>query len=80
MERQNIYLMTLGASLSAAVVSLAALNEARLDAYVSISTVVYFAASAVLSPRRKTPDLLGLSLLLIFSGIVALRVLEILFK
>jgi len=63
-----------------AVSALAALNESRLDVYVSVFTLIYFAATAVFRPRRRTWDFLALALLAAFTYIVAVRVLEILLK
>lgn len=62
------------------VVSLAALGEARLEVYVSLFTVEYFACSALFRPRRKiSSDVIGATLFLVFCYIVALKVWEILF-
>jgi hypothetical protein len=72
--------MTLAGLLFAVVVILAAFNESRLDVYVSVFAVSYFATSSIFNPRRRMNDFLGLSLFLVFSFIVALRVLEILMK
>ena len=63
-----------------AVSALAALNESRLDVYVSMFTLLYFAATAVFRPRRRTWDFLALALLAAFTYVVAVRVLEILLK
>jgi len=63
-----------------AVSALAALNESRLDVYVSMFTLIYFAATAVFRPRRQTWDFLALALLAAFTYVVAVRVLEILLK
>jgi hypothetical protein len=63
-----------------AVSALAALNESRLDVYVSMFTLIYFAATAVFRPRRRTWDFLALALLAAFTYVVAVRVLEILLK
>jgi len=60
-------------------VSLSALGEARLEVYVSLITVAYFACSALFRPRRRIPDLVGASLVIVFFYIVALKVWEILF-
>lgn len=71
--------MTLLALLNTLAVSaLAALNEARLDVYVSMFTLIYFALTAIFRPRKRTWDFLGLALLAAFAYIVAVRVLEIL--
>jgi hypothetical protein len=61
------------------VVSLSALYESRLDVYVSLFTVAYFAASALFRPRRRWFDVVGLTLFLVFCYIVAVKVMEILY-
>jgi hypothetical protein len=58
---------------------LAALGEARLEVYVSLFTVAYFACSALFRPRRRIPDVVGATLFLVFCIIVAMKVWEILF-
>lgn len=80
MDRQKLYLMTLALLNSIAVAALAALSEARLDVYVSIFTLIYFALTAIFRPRRRVWDLLGASLIIVFTYIVAIRVLEVLVK
>lgn len=80
MDRQSLYLITLALLITIAVSALAALNESRLDVYVSVFTLIYFASTAVLRPRRRTFDFLALVLLAVFAYIVSLRVLEILLK
>jgi len=69
------------ASLQVAFTSiLAALGEARIDAYVSVSILIYFVATTIQPSIRKYSDLRVLDALLIalFSLIVVFRVLEIL--
>jgi len=61
----------------ATVVGLSALGEARLDVYVSLFAVCYFAAAALFQPRRRTPDLVGGALFAVFCVIVLRKVLEI---
>jgi hypothetical protein len=78
MEKQKAYLLTLSSLLLLSTAAFAMLQTDTLDVYVSVFTISYFATSAVFSPRRRTLDLLGLSLFAIFAYIVALRVLAIL--
>lgn len=80
MEKHNLYLVSLAALMLGSTVSLAALNETRLDVYLSIFTISYFIASAIFNPRRRWKDFIGAALFLIFACIVALRVLEILVR
>lgn len=69
------------ASLQVAFTSiLAALGESRIDAYVSVSILIYFVSTTIQPSIRKYSDLRVLDALLIalFSLIVVFRVLEIL--
>ncbi|MEM2688048.1 MAG: hypothetical protein QW796_06845 [Thermoproteota archaeon] len=80
MDRNSLYLITLAFLIALATSSLAALGESRLDAYVSVFTLIYFALTAVFRPRRRTFDFLAIVLLAVFAYIVTVRVLEILIK
>jgi len=60
------------------VVGLSALKELRLEVYVSLFAVGYFVSTALFRPRRRWHDLVGGSLLAVFSYIVALKIMEIL--
>ena len=62
------------------VVGLSALREVRLEVYVSLFAVCYFAASALFRTRRRWFDVVGGMLFASFCVIVALKVMEILFK
>jgi hypothetical protein len=77
LDKQKQYLVSLCGLLMATVVSLAALNESRLDVYISLFTVCYFAATALFQPRKRTFDFIGGSLFLVFCIIVVQKVLEI---
>jgi len=69
------------ASLQATFTSiLATLGEARIDAYVSVSILIYFVATTIQPSIRKYSDLrvLDAPLIALFSLIVVFRVLEIL--
>ena len=60
------------------VPSLAALNEKRLDVYLSLFTLEYFILLALLRPRRRCKDFIAPILFLLFMLIVTLRIIEIL--
>jgi len=60
------------------VTVLTALNETRLDLYLSLYTLEYFVLTAVLRPRRRFTDFLGLALLTLFFVIVGFRIAEVL--
>ena len=78
MDKQKQYVVILGGLLMATVVAMSALGEARLDVYVSLFTVCYFAASALFQPRRRFPDIVGGALFLVFGVIVLQKIWEIL--
>lgn len=78
MDKHKAYVVGLASLLLSTVVGLAALKEARLDVYVSLFTVSYFATLAVFRPRRRGPDVVGVALFIAFSLIVASKVAEIL--
>ncbi len=61
------------------VTILSALGEARLDVYLSLFTVCYFASSALYQPRRRTVDFVGGALFMVFCVIVLRKILEILY-
>jgi hypothetical protein len=77
MDKQKKYLVTLQALMMMTVVSLSALGESRLDVYVSLFTVCYFASTALFQPRKRTLDYVGGALFLVFCVIVAQKILEI---
>jgi len=70
--------LVLGLMMFATVPVLAALGETRLDLYVSLFTLEYFVATALLRPRRRFRDPIAPALLAVFLVIVARRVVEIL--
>jgi len=78
MDKNILFNIVLGSMIVPTVAILNALGEARLDVYVSIYTLEYFVAKAVLRPRRRFFDVLGPLLLTVFSIIVGVRVWEIL--
>ena len=78
MDKQKLYITTLSLILMIIVVGLAALKEARLEVYVSLFAVGYFISTALFRPRRRWHDLVGGTLLAVFSYIVAVRIIEIL--
>jgi len=78
MNKNLLFNLVLGGMIALTVPILGALGETRLDAYVSMFTLEYFIATAILRPRRRIKDILALILLIIFSLIVGFRVAEIL--
>ena len=78
MNKNLLFNIVLGGMITLTVPILGALGETRLDAYVSMFTLEYFIATAILRPRRRIKDILALILLIVFSFIVGFRVAEIL--
>ena len=78
MNKNLLFNIVLGGMITLTVPILGALGETRLDAYVSMFTLEYFIATAILRPRRRIKDILALILLMIFFFIVGVRVAEIL--
>jgi hypothetical protein len=78
MDKNILFNIVLGSMIVPTVAILSALGEARLDVYVSMYTLEYFVAKAVLRPRRRFVDALGLLLLTAFLITVGVRVWEIL--
>jgi Ca2+/Na+ antiporter len=80
LDRHALYLIILTALITIAISTLAALNEYRLDVYISLITLIYFTTSAIFRPKKRTKDFLAIALLIIFLYFVALRIIEILFS
>jgi len=78
MDKNVLFNIVLGFMVVFTVVILSSLGEVRLDVYISMYTLEYFTAKAVLRPRRRFFDILGLMLLVMFLLIVCFRVWEIL--
>ena len=77
MDKQKKYVITLGILLLGSVVCLSALGEIRMDVYVSLFTVEYFASSALYQPRRRYSDFIGGLLFAVFCFIVSMKIWEI---
>jgi hypothetical protein len=77
MDKQKEYISLLGGLLMLIVVSMTALGETRLEVYLSLFTVCYFAATALYRPRKRFYDIVGAALFLVFMIIVSIKVLEI---
>jgi len=78
MDRQKLYVETLGVVFSVMTIWLSAYNEQRLEVYVSLFAVGYFAITALFSLRKRLFDVVGAGLFLVFCYIVAMKVLDIL--
>ena len=78
MDRQKLYVETLGVVFSVMTIWLSAYNEQRLEVYVSLFAAGYFAITALFSLRKRLFDVVGAGLFLVFCYIVAMKVLDIL--
>jgi hypothetical protein len=78
MDKNILFNIVLGSMIVSTVAVFSGLGERRLDLYVSMYTLEYFVAKAILRPRRRFFDVLGLVLFITFSAIVSLKVWEIL--
>lgn len=78
LDKNLLFNILLALFISLTVPVLAALNERRIDVYLSLYTLEYLVLLAVLRPRRKCRDFIAVALFMTFMIIVALRVLEIL--
>ena len=77
-DKNFVFALVLGVLITLTVPTLAALGEHRLDVYVSLFTLEYFAAKGILRPRLKARDPIAPILLAIFFFIVAMRIMEVL--
>ena len=77
MDKQKKYVLSFLILMMGTVVSLSALGESRLDVYVSLFTVCYFASTALYQPRKRMFDFVGAGLFTVFSIIVAQKIWEI---
>jgi hypothetical protein len=78
MDRQKLYVETLGVVFSVMTIGLSAYNEQRLEVYVSLFAGGYFAITALFSLRKRRFDVVGAGLFLVFCYMVAMKVLDIL--
>jgi hypothetical protein len=82
MKNTDVFIITYAALLFSTVVILNLLNVERIDVYVALFAIEFFVASELNSPlgplesRRKI--VMGILLLVIFTGIVLERIVEIL--
>lgn len=85
MEKHYLILLVLSIMVSLTIAVFAALGENRLDVYISVFAIEYLALVEIFRPRRKFIsfsglDFLSLGLFIIFSIIVARKVIEILVR
>jgi len=78
LDKNYLFNVLLGLFITLTVISLASLNEVRLDVYLSLFTLEYFVLLATLRPRRRSRDYLAIALFLLFCYLVAMRVIKVL--
>lgn len=77
LDKQKQYIITLFILMGLTTISLSALGETRLEVYLSLFTVSYFASTALFQPRKRFFDFVGGGLFVVFGYIVALKIWEI---
>jgi hypothetical protein len=75
LERESIYLLSLGILVFGSVVSLSAIGAENFAVFLGVISLSYFAASFTLRPRRKSIDLVGTGLVALFLLLVLAEVL-----
>nr|MDO8044964.1 hypothetical protein [Candidatus Baldrarchaeota archaeon] len=79
MKKEKLFLITYALLMMITVPALAALNENRLDVYISLFILEYFVANSIFRPKYRIKyDPIAIILLTVFFYIVANRVLQIL--
>jgi hypothetical protein len=78
LDRQKLYLETLGLTLSTSLLILVAFNVESLEIYLIIYTVAYLTLTALFRPRKKWLDITEIALFTAFCYIIAIKVLNIL--
>lgn len=79
MRKEKLFLITYALLMMITVPALAALNENRLDVYISLFILEYFIANSIFRPKYRIKyDLIAIILFTVFLYIVANRVLQIL--
>ena len=79
MKKEKLFLITYALLMMITVPALAALNENRLDVYISLFILEYFVANSIFRPKHRIKyDPIAIILLTVFFYIVANRVLQIL--
>jgi hypothetical protein len=78
LDKHKAFVVSLAFLIVLTAVILAALNVWRIEVYVSLFAVCYFATSAQFKPRMRSFDFVGGGLFLVFCLIVTVKVLEIL--
>jgi len=79
MKKEKLFLITYALLMMITVPTLAALNENRLDVYISLFILEYFVANSIFRPKYRIKyDPIAIILLTVFFYIVANRVLQIL--
>ena len=78
MDKHKLFVVWLAFLIVLMTVILAAINEGRIEVYVSLFTVCYFACSALFTPRGRFLNLVGGGLFVSFCLIISVKVLEML--
>jgi len=73
-DRYKQFALVLYGLMMTTVVSLTAVRETRLEVYISLIAVTYFATSELFHPRRRWLDVVGVALFIALVYIVVLKI------
>lgn len=79
LRKIDLFILVYASMVSALNLSMFLIGENRVDAYVAVNILVYFIAFTVIRPLNrsvKSISILNISLILLFIGIVTLRIYE----
>lgn len=78
MIKYKLFIVSLAFLFMLVTVSLAVLNEWRIEVYISLFAVCYFATSMLFKSRGQSYDFVGGGLFIVFCLIVLAKIMEIL--
>ena len=76
MDKQKIYVISLGFTYLVMNIILVLFNENRLNVYMSLFIIGYFSITILFNPRKKYIDIVGIGLFILFSYIFMIIVLD----
>ena len=76
MDKQKIYVISLGFTYLVMNIILVIFNENRLNVYMSLFIIGYFSITILFNPRKNYIDIVGIGLFILFSYIFMIIVLD----
>jgi len=76
MDKQKIYVISLGFTYLVMNIILVIFNENRLNVYMSLFIIGYFSITILFNPRKNYIDIVGIGLFILFSYIIMIIVLD----